>query len=95
MQNNFIKNLLNCRIVNELRNLVSAFDIAKNIDEFKGNSGNYKYQVALIEGKTHEVVNILECRHKHFHFARYACDVVNDIRIEVQKNLPQKERKYF
>ena len=36
------------------------------IDEFKGNSGNYKYQVALIDGETHEVVDILECRHKHF-----------------------------
>ena len=35
------------------------------IDEFKGNTGNYKYQVALIDGETHEVVDILECRHKH------------------------------
>ena len=35
------------------------------IDEFKGNSGNYKYQVALIDGETHDVVDILECRHKH------------------------------
>ena len=110
------------------------------IDEFKGNSGNFKYQVALIDGETHDVVDILECRHKHalceyfkkfpkeqldnvkyfvtdlwetykdisftyfrkakivadhFHWARYACDVVNNIRIEVQKNLPTKERKYF
>jgi len=110
------------------------------IDEFKGNSGHYKYQVALIDGETHDVVDILECRHKHalceyfkkfpkeqldnvkyfvtdlwetykdisftyfrkakiiadhFHWARYACDFVNNIRIEVQKNLPTKERKYF
>ena len=110
------------------------------IDEFKGNSGNYKYQVALIDGETHDVVDIIECRHKHilcdyfkkfpkeqldnvkyvvtdlwetykdismtyfrkakivadhFHFARYACNVVNDIRIDVQKGLPSKERKYF
>ena len=35
------------------------------IDEFKGNTGNFKYQVALIDGETHEVVDILECRHKH------------------------------
>ena len=35
------------------------------IDEFKGNTGNYKYQVALIDGETHEVVDVLECRHKH------------------------------
>lgn len=110
------------------------------IDEFKGNTGNYKYQVALIDGETHDVVDILKCRHKHslceyfkkfpkeqldnvkyfvtdlwetykdiaftyfrkakiiadhFHFARYACDVVNKIRIEVQNNLPKKERIYF
>lgn len=110
------------------------------IDEFKGNSGKYKYQVALLDGETHKIIDILECRHKHFlcdyfkkfpkeqldnvkyfvtdlwetykdiaftyfrkakivadhfHFARYACDAVNNIRIEVQKNLPDKERRYF
>lgn len=110
------------------------------IDEFKGNTGNYKYQVALIDGETHNVVDILECRHKHalcqyfknfpkeqldnveyfvtdlwetykdisftyfrkaqivadhFHWSRYVCNVVNDIRVEVQKQLPKKERKYF
>ena len=110
------------------------------IDEFKGNTGNYKYQVALINGETHEVVDILVCRQKHFlceyfkhfpkeqldnvkyfvtdlwetykdiaftyfrkakiiadhfHFARYACNAVNDIRIAVQKSLPKNERKYF
>ena len=31
----------------------------------------------------------------HFHFARYACDAINNIRIEVQKKLPDKERRYF
>ena len=110
------------------------------IDEFKGNSGHYKYQVALIDGETHEVVDILECRYKHFlceyfkkfpkeqldnvkyfvtdlwetykdigftyfrkakivadhfHWTRYACDAVNRIRIDVQNNLPKKERIYF
>ena len=110
------------------------------IDEFKGNTGKYKYQVALIDGETHDVVDIIECRHKHvlceyfkkfskeqldnveyfvtdlwetykdisftyfrkakvvadhFHWARYACDVVNKIRIEVQSNLSKKERIYF
>ena len=34
------------------------------IDEFKGNCGKFKYQVALIDGETHDVVDILECRHK-------------------------------
>jgi transposase len=110
------------------------------IDEFKGNTGNYKYQVALIDGETHDVVDILECRHKHslcdyfkrfpkeqlnnvkyfvtdlwetykdiaftyfrkakivadhFHWARYACNALDKIRIEVQSNLPKNERKYF
>ena len=110
------------------------------IDEFKGNAGNYKYQVALIDGETHDVVDILECRHKHalceyfkkfpkeqlnnvkyfvtdlwetykdisftyfkkakiladhFHWARYACNALDKIRIEVQSNLPKDERKYF
>ena len=110
------------------------------IDEFKGNTGHYKYQVALINGETHEVVDILECRQKHFlcdyfkkfsqdqldnvkyfitdlwetykdiaftylrkakivadhfHFARYACNAVNQIRISVQKKLPKTERIYF
>lgn len=36
------------------------------IDEFKGNACKFKYQVALINGETHAVVDILECRHKHF-----------------------------
>lgn len=110
------------------------------IDEFKGNSGKFKYQVALLDGETHEVIDIIECRHKHvlcdyfkkfskeqldnvkylvsdlwetykdismtyfrkakvvadhFHFARYVCNAVNEIRIEVQKSLPDKERKHF
>lgn len=110
------------------------------IDEFKGNAGDYKYQVALIDGETHDVVDILECRYKHslceyfkkfpkeqldnvkyfvtdlwetykdisftyfrkakiiadhFHWARYACNALDRIRIEVQSNLPKEERKYF
>ena len=36
------------------------------IDEFKGNSSNYKYQVALLDGETYEMVDILECGHKNF-----------------------------
>ena len=110
------------------------------IDEFKGNSGKYKYQVALLDGETHKVIDVLECRHKHFlcdyfkkfpkeqldnvkylvtdlwesykdigmtyfrkakivadhfHWARYACNALDKIRIEVQSNLPKSERKYF
>lgn len=110
------------------------------IDEFKGNSGKFKYQVALLDGETHKIVDILECRHKHslceyfkkfpkeqldnvkylvtdlwepykdigmtyfrkakivadhFHWARYVCNALDKIRIEVQSNLPKSERKYF
>ena len=110
------------------------------IDEFKGNAGEYKYQVALLDGETHEVIDVLKCRHKHylcsyfkkfpkeeldnvkylvtdlwesykdigmtyfrkariiadhFHWARYACNALDKIRIEVQSNLPKSERKYF
>jgi transposase len=36
------------------------------IDEFKGNSGHYKYQVALLDCETHKIDDVLECRHKHF-----------------------------
>lgn len=53
------------------------------IDEFKGNTGNYKYQVALIDGKTHDVVDILECRHKHFlceYFKKFPQEQLNNVK---------------
>lgn len=150
-----LRNLVPCSQVakkanvstNSVCRLLSPFAVTNTklpkvlcIDEFKGNAGHYKYQVALIDGETHEVVDILECRRKHelceyfknfpkeqldnvqyfvtdlwetykdiaftyfrkakivadhFHFARYACDAVNKLRIDVQKNLPKKERIYF
>ena len=34
------------------------------IDEFKGNTGNYKYQVSLMDGKTRKPIDIIECRYK-------------------------------
>ena len=152
---NELRNLVSCTDVakksnvstNSVCRLLDPFAITNTklprvlcIDEFKGNAGYYKYQVALIDGETHEVVDILECRRKHelceyfkkfpkeqldnvkyfvtdlwetykdiaftyfrkakiiadhFHFARYACDAVNKIRIQVQKDLSKKERIYF
>ena len=110
------------------------------IDEFKGNTGHYKYQVAIVDGKSRKIIDVLECRYKHFlcdyfkkfpieerrkvkffvtdlwetyrdicmtyfpcakvvadpfHYSRYACNVVNQIRINVQKELPREERRYF
>ena len=53
------------------------------IDEFKGNTGNYKYQVALIDGETHEVVDILECRHKHSlceYFKKFPQEQLNNVK---------------
>lgn len=34
------------------------------IDEFKGNAGNFKYQVSLMDGKKRKIIDIIECRHK-------------------------------
>ena len=111
-----------------------------SIDEFKGNTGYYKYQVSLIDSKNHKIIDILPCRYKHdlcnyfkkfplserskvkyfitdlwetykdismtyfpkakiiadkFHYSRYIVSAVNDVRIETQKKLPPKEKKYF
>lgn len=75
-----LRNLLPCSQVaqkanistNSVYRLLSPFVITNTklprvlcIDEFKGNARNYKYQVALINGETHEVVDILKCRRKH------------------------------
>ena len=53
------------------------------IDEFKGNTGNYKYQVALIDGETHDVVDIIECRHKHVlcdYFKKFPQDQLDNVK---------------
>lgn len=55
------------------------------IDEFKGNTGHFKYQVALIDGDTHDVVDILECRYKH-----HLCDYFKKFPKEQLDNV-----KYF
>ena len=41
------------------------------IDEFRGNSGNYKYQVSLIDGKIGKPIDIIECRYKHHLFSYF------------------------
>ena len=53
------------------------------IYEFKGNSGKYKYQVALLDGESHKVIDIIEC------------NALDKIWIDVKSNLPKSERKYF
>ena len=34
------------------------------IDEFKGNAGNFKYQVSLMDGKERKIIDVIECTHK-------------------------------
>ena len=41
------------------------------IDEFRGNTGNFKYQVSLIDGKIGKPIDIVECRHKHYLFSYF------------------------
>lgn len=41
------------------------------IDEFRGNSGNFKYHVSLIDGKTGKPIDIVQCRHKHYLFSYF------------------------
>lgn len=56
------------------------------IDEFKGNSGDYKYQVALLDGETHKVIDILECRHKHFlcdYFKKFPKEQLDNVKFLV------------
>ena len=110
------------------------------IDEFKGNTGYYKYQVSLMDGKTRKAIDVIECRYKthlldyfnkfslqerkkvkyvvtdlwktykdlantyspnakvvadRSHYVRYAVEVVDSIRKQVQDKLPRSERKYF
>lgn len=41
------------------------------IDEFRGNSGSFKYHVSLIDGKTGKPIDIVQCRHKHYLFSYF------------------------
>ena len=49
------------------------------IDEFKGDSGSYKYQCSLLDGVTHEIIDIVKSRQENILF-------------EYFKNIPKKER---
>jgi transposase len=55
------------------------------IDEFKGNTGNHKYQVAIVDGKSRKIVDVLECRYKSF-----LCDYFKRISLEERRKV-----KYF
>lgn len=52
------------------------------IDEFKGNTGNFKYQVSLMDGKTRKPIDVIECRYKNHLF-----DYFNKFKIEERKKV--------
>lgn len=41
------------------------------IDEFRGNAGNFKYQVSLIDAKIGKPIDIIKCRYKHHLFSYF------------------------
>ena len=52
------------------------------IDEFKGNTGYFKYQVSLMDGKTRKPIDIIECRYKSHLF-----DYFNKFSLEERKKV--------
>lgn len=132
---------------NTVFRILSLFNVSNrclpevlSIDEFKGNTGDSKYQVALMDNIKGRVLDILPSRKVHvlceyfkqfplaerkkvkyfvtdlwedykgiamtyfpnakviadrFHFVRYACKALDEVRIRVQKNVPKKTRKYI
>lgn len=41
------------------------------IDEFRGNAGNFKYQVSLIDAQIGKPIDIIKCRYKHHLFSYF------------------------
>ena len=52
------------------------------IDEFKGNTGYYKYQVSLMDGKTRKPIDIIECRYK-----THLLDYFNNFSLQERKKV--------
>ena len=52
------------------------------IDEFKGNTGHYKYQVSLMDGKTRKPIDIIECRYK-----THLLDYFNNFSLQERKRV--------
>lgn len=73
------------RILNCLKVLRDKLSEVLCIDEFKGDSGNIKYQTSLLNGSTHSIIDILPSRDKNTLY-------------EYFEKIPNKERnevKYF
>ena len=54
------------------------------IDEFKGNTGYYKYQVSLMNGKTKKPIDIIECKYK-----THLLDYFNKFSLQERKKVKQ------
>lgn len=63
VSSNTVLHILNCLSVS--RDKLSE---VLCIDEFKGDSGNNKYQTSLLNGDTHNIIDILHSRSKNFLF---------------------------
>lgn len=71
------------------------------IDEFKGNTGYYKYQVSLMDGKTRKPIDIIECRYKSHlfdYFNRFSLEQRKKVKyvvIDLWKTYKDLAKTYF
>ena len=94
------------KIVNEIDFRVRKLPEVLAIDEFKGNAEGEKFQCILADPKNRRVVDILPTR-KHelfpqakiivdkYHYVRQVSYAIERIRVEEQKRLSDKWRRYF
>ena len=94
------------KIVNEIDFRVRKLPEVLAIDEFKGNAEGEKFQCILADPKNRRVVDILPTR-KHelfpqakiivdkYHYVRQISYAIERIRVEEQKRLSDKWRRYF
>lgn len=75
VSSNTVLRILNCLSVSRAR-----LSEVLCIDEFKGDSGNIKYQTSLLNGSKHSIIDILPTRDKNFLFSYF-------------KSVPSKERQ--
>ena len=66
VSSNTVLRILNCLSVSRAR-LSSVLCI----DEFKGDSGGFKYQTSLLNGSKHSIIDILPTRDKNFLFSYF------------------------
>ncbi|QVK19908.1 ISL3 family transposase [Mycoplasmatota bacterium] len=55
-----------------------------SIDEFKGNSGGYKYNLSLCDPSNRKIIDILPCRYKdylHHYFSKFSSEELNNVEV--------------